>query len=269
MTSPPAILVGADTVNAVSILRSLARAGVDVHLLCRSRALPARSRYGRRISLPGDESGRDAWVSYLLSGDSDHLRGAVLLACNDDGVEVLLENREVLREKFVLDISDPAAQRCMLDKLATYRAAAEAGVPTPRFWPAGDIEQVRAHESEYTYPLMLKPLYSHQFKKVLNGKYLMARDFNELLAGYERVAAHGVEVVLLEMIPGPDDLLCSYYTYLDEDGSASLPFHEAHHPQVPGARGFRLLPRDRLEPGSARPRAAPVPSRRPQRGRER
>ncbi len=238
MRSPPAILLGADTVNAASILRSLARAGVEVHLLCGRRALPARSRYGRRIPLPAGASGREAWVDYLLGAASDHLRGAVLLACNDDGLEVLLEHREALREKYVLDISDPVAQRCMLDKLATYGAAAEAGVPTPRFWPAADVEQVRAHRHEYSYPLMLKPLYSHQFKKLLDGKYLMARDFDELLAAYGRVAGHGLEVVLLEVIPGPDDLLCSYYTYLDEDGEPLFHFTKRIIRRYPEHEGF-------------------------------
>ena len=238
MSVPPAILVGADTVNAISILRSLARAGVDVHLLCRSRALPARSRYGHRIPLSAGGSGRDAWAGYLLGSESDHLRGAVLLACNDDGIEVLLEHREALERKFVLDSSDPVAQRRMLDKLATYRAAAEAGVPTPRFWPAGSLEEVRAHESEYVYPLMLKPLYSHQFKQVLDGKYLMARDFGELLTAYDRLVGHGLDVVLLEMIPGPDDLLCSYYTYLDDDGAPLLHFTKRIIRRYPEHEGF-------------------------------
>jgi D-aspartate ligase len=126
----------------------------------------------------------------------------------------------------------------MLDKLATYRVAVEAGVPTPHFWPAENVAQVEAQRDGYTYPLMMKPLYSHQFKKVLDGKYLMARDFEELMSAYRLVNDHAVEVVLLEVIPGPDDLLCSYYTYLDEEGEPQFHFTKRIIRRHPEHEGF-------------------------------
>jgi len=221
---PTAILAGASMVSAMPIIRGLGRAGVDVRLLCAPAAATARSRYARRLPADGAGSQPERWLAYLLGRESDELRGAVLLACNDDAVELLLDHREALAEKYLLDICEPGAQRAMLDKLATYRVAAEAGVPTPRFWPAEDAHAVEARKHQYGYPLMIKPLYAHQFKKVLRGKYLMARDFAEVMAAYRLVSSHGIEVVLLEVIPGPDDLLCSYYTYLDADGAPQFDF---------------------------------------------
>jgi D-aspartate ligase len=235
---PPAILVGANMVTAVPIIRSLGAAGVDVRLLCRQGAVPSYSRYARR--LPADEPAAqpEAWLRYLLGAPSDDLRGAVLLACNDDALELLLDHREELAQKYRLDVCDPDAQRAMLDKLATYRVAAAAGVPTPQFWPAGSEEDVAARRDEYQYPLMLKPLYAHQFKKAFAGKYLMARDFDELMAAYRLASEQGVEVVLLEVIPGPDDLLCSYYTYLDEGGEPQFHFTKRIIRRYPEREGF-------------------------------
>ena len=238
MTLPPAILAGANMVTAMPIIRSLARAGVDVRLLCRPGAVPASSRYARRLPADGSGPQPDLWLRYLLGPQSDDLRGAVLLACNDDAVELLLDHREALAAKYVLDVCDPGAQRAMLDKLATYRTAAAAGVPTPRFWPAESAEDVAARRDEYAYPLMLKPLYAHQFKKVLEGKYLMADDFDELMTAYRLVHGHGVEVVLLEVIPGPDDLLCSYYTYIDESGAPQFHFTKRIIRRYPEREGF-------------------------------
>jgi len=235
---PPAILVGANVVTAISVIRSLARAGVDVHLLCRAGAVPSYSKYARRIPVDATLPQQDAWLRYLLGPDSEALRGSVLMACNDDGLELLLEHREALADKYRLDVSDPDAQRSMLDKLATYRLAASAGVPTPRFWAAGSEEEVRAHADEYAYPLMIKPLHSHEFKRVHEGKYLMAADFDELLAAWRRAHERDVEVVLLEMIPGPDDLLCSYYTYLDERGEPQFHFTKRVIRRYPEHEGF-------------------------------
>ena len=158
MNQPPAILVGANMVTVVSIIRSLGKAGVDVRLLCSANAAPSYSRYARRLPADGLGPQPELWLRYLLGPAAENLRGAVVLACNDDALELLLDHREALAERYVLDVCDVAAQRAMLDKLATYRLAAEAGVPTPRFWPARTAEEVLEHADEYAWPLMMKPL---------------------------------------------------------------------------------------------------------------
>ena len=53
---------------------------------------------------------------------------------------------------------------------------------------------------------------------MLRRQVLRVNGFDELLAAYRRAREHDLEVVLLEEIPGADDRLCSYYTYLDESG---------------------------------------------------
>ena len=235
---PPAILVGANVVTAISVIRGLARAGVDVHLLCRAGAVPSYSRYARRIPVDPSLPQQEAWLRYLLGPGSEELRGAVVMACNDDAIELLLDHRDELAKVYRLDLCDPVAQRAMLDKLATYRLAAAAGVPTPRFWAAGNEDEVRAHAGEYKYPLMVKPLHSHEFKRVHEGKYLIVADFEELLTAWRRTHEHGVDVVLLEVIPGPDDLLCSYYTYLDEGGVPQFHFTKRVIRRYPEHEGF-------------------------------
>jgi len=238
MRQPPAILVGANMVTAVSVIRSLARDGVDVRLLCRASAAPAYSRYAQRLPADGPGPAVQAWRECLLGPGSSALHGAVLLACNDDGVQFLLDQRDELAADYLLDVCEPGAQRAMLDKLATYRAAAAAGVPTPRFWPADTEEQLLAARDEYVYPLMVKPLLAHAFKRVFPGKYFMVDDFDELLATFRRCQAESIGVVLLEVIPGPDDLLCSYYTYLDEAGEPQFHFTKRIIRRYPEREGF-------------------------------
>jgi predicted ATP-grasp superfamily ATP-dependent carboligase len=238
LTLPPAILLGANVVTAISVIRSLGRKGVPVHLLCYEGATPSYSKHARRIPLDPALPQQEAWRRYLLGPETEGLRGAVLLACNDDGIELLLDHRDELGERYLLDLSEPAAQRAMLDKLATYRAAQEAGVATPRFWPAAGEDEVRAHASEYEYPLMVKPLYAHRFKQAMDGKYLIVHDLEELLAAVRRVHEQGVEVLLLEVIPGPDDLLRSYFTYLDERGEPLFHFTKRVIRRYPEHEGF-------------------------------
>jgi predicted ATP-grasp superfamily ATP-dependent carboligase len=164
------------------------------------------------------------WAAYLLGSKSNHLQGAVLLAASDEAIELIVEHRQALSEKFTLDLSNPAAQSCMLDKLCTYRAAEAAGVPTPKFWVADTREEIEQLKQDLIFPLILKPIFGHKFNRKFTVSYTVAYHFDELLNAFDAVDRAGIRTFLVEMIPGPDDRLCSYYTYLDEKGNNLIDF---------------------------------------------
>ena len=111
-------------------------------------------------------------------------------------------------------------------------------LPTPLFWSAADRDEVEARRGEYVYPLVIKPLYSHRFQRVFGDKFFRVEDFDGLLTAYDRARAHDLEVVLLEEIPGPDDRLCSYYTYIDEGGEPLADFTKRIIRRYPENRGL-------------------------------
>jgi len=211
---PPAIVLGGSA-NALSVVRSLGRAGVTCYAICNPQGEVKYSRFCKWIDVsktPGTVP--ESWAAYLLGHESNHLRGAVLLAASDEAIELIAEHRQALSEKFRLDLSNPKAQLCMLNKLCTYEAAQRAGVPTPRFWVAGTREQVEKLKDKLSYPLILKPFFSHRLKAPFN----VAQTFEGLLDAFDATCLAGIKTFLVEMIPGCDDKLCSYYTYLDENG---------------------------------------------------
>lgn len=157
-----------------------------------------------------------------MAAKSDRLRGAVLLAAYDPGVELIAVHRRELRERFLLDDSNPDAQLCMLDKLCTYEAALAAGVRTPRFWSLTSSARLDDLRAELVYPVIVKPRLSHVFRAVFPGKYFLAHSIEQVRANVKEAFDAGVDVLLMEMIPGPDNLLCSYYTYLDESGQPTF-----------------------------------------------
>jgi predicted ATP-grasp superfamily ATP-dependent carboligase len=220
---PPAILLGGEA-NALSVARSLGRLGAKVYALNEPDAPVCFSRYCRRIAIPTEGGSEESWRRFLLGGESEPLRGAVVLACSDAGIQVIARNREALTAKYRLDESEPVAQLCMLDKLSTYRVATAAGVPTPRYWTARSREQVESLRQSLVFPLLVKPRLSHLFEERFGRKYVFAESFDELLTAHETTESAGVEVMLVECIPGPDDRLCSYYTYLDAEATPLFHF---------------------------------------------
>jgi D-aspartate ligase len=221
LLSPPAIVLGGGS-NALSIARSLGRHGVAVYALNEPNAHICHSRFARRIRDAGETS--DGWKRWLLGACSDSWRGSVLLAASDAALELIAEHRQELESKFLLDLSDPRAQSAMLNKLATYRVAVAAGVPTPRFWVVATIDEIEALRSELVFPLIVKPQLSHVFEAQFGRKFFVAQTYDELLSAFRVVHEARVETLLVERIPGPDSRLCSYYTYLDESGEPLFDF---------------------------------------------
>jgi D-aspartate ligase len=219
---PPAIVLGGD-VNALSIARSLARSGVTVYAVNESTSPTRYSRYVRWIPMPGGPT-PDDWGGFLLGSAASGLRGAVLLAASDAALEFVADHRLELATRFRLDISDPSAQLCMLDKLCTYRAAAAAGVPTPRFWAVASARDVAALGGELVYPLIVKPRRSHVFEARFGRKFFVSESFQETVDAVTVALEAGTAVLLMELIPGPDDQLSSYYTYLDDGGQPLFEF---------------------------------------------
>lgn len=237
----PVILLGG--VNSLSVARCLGRRGVGVLWAGDDDLRLSFSRYCRRLPLP---AGRGPWHQragdFLLGPGAAHLEGAVLLACNDPAVELIARRREELSRRYLVDASAPEVQLCMLDKLQTYRAAAAAGVPTPRFWTIASIDELTAVRDELVFPLIVKPLDSAAFQAAFDGsKHLTADDWEHLEPAVRRFTEAGLEFMLVERIPGPDSLLCSYYTYVDDDGRPAGDFTKRIVRRQPPGEGQATL----------------------------
>jgi D-aspartate ligase len=223
---PPVVLVeGEGNPNGLSIVRALGRRGIKIYAITPPKSYVRYSRYCTWIpdTVTGGESPEER-ARYLLGPESDWLRGAVLLTCYDQGLQLLGRYRDQLKEKYLLDLGNSTAQLGMLDKLATYQAAVAAGVPTPRFWVAKNRAQIESYRDDLVYPLLVKPLLSHVYRGRFWVKFAVANNWDEMLQGYEQAEQAGIDVMLVELIPGPDDRLCSYYTYLDEQGNSLFDF---------------------------------------------
>lgn len=213
---PSVIIIGGGA-NALSIARSLGNMGVKVFAINKKDAAVCSSRFATRIVLDDSTNYKDVWKTFLVSDDSNQYRSSVLLAASDVGLELIANNRQVLESKFLLDESNVAAQLSMLDKLKTYDLASQAGIPTPKFWNISSREDLQRVEGDLVFPLLVKPKSSPDFTDKFKGKFFDANDYQQVIEGSEKLFEAQVEFLLMEKIPGADDLLCSYYTYLDAD----------------------------------------------------
>jgi predicted ATP-grasp superfamily ATP-dependent carboligase len=239
-TLPPAIILGGTT-NALSVARSLGRAGVKVHAINWSAAPVRYSRYCHWLPVPWNGNDQESWARYLLGPESNRLGGAVLLAASDQAIELIADHRERLEARFILDESNRDAQRCMLNKLATYQQAVAAGVATPRFWTAATRADILVLRDELVFPLLVKPHFAHRFGErlgeSLGKRFALVQTFDQLLTAHQAISEAGIDAMLVEVIPSPDDRLCSYYTYLDEESNPLFHFTKRVIRKFPAGRG--------------------------------
>src|SRR3546814_1295657 len=94
--------------------------------------------------------------------------------------------------------------------------ARAVGVPTPSFWPVGPDTDIGSICAEISLPVMVKPLNSQAFAQEFGRKLFIIHDSMEEVEEKVRLSQErGHEVMIVEMIPGPDSQLSSYYTLRD------------------------------------------------------
>jgi len=238
LTGPPVLVIGGDAA-ALSIARSLWARGVQVRALAAPDSALRWSRCVELIPIAGPDF-FERVEEFLLGPESEPYHGSVLFTVNDSGLSLMIEQREALAKRFLLDRSNLDAQRCMLDKIASYEAARECGVPTPRYWLAG--EDLTPIKDQLVFPLIVKPRHAHEASEMLNRKkYVRAENFEEAASAVKWMSDAGVDSFLVELIPGPDTTLSSYYTYLDEHGETHFDFTKRIVRRFPKNRGLATL----------------------------
>jgi D-aspartate ligase len=213
---PPAVLLGGEN-TAVSAARSLRRIGVEVYGLGDSYDPVRYSNACDHFADVGSKEGvEQRYMEWLERGP----RGAVVLPCYDDGLETIARNRTVLEGWGYRTVeANDEVVLAMIDKERTYQLASAAGIEAPQIVPLRREEDAEAVARDLRFPLALKPTVSHLFARHYGEtKLLVVEDRAQLEEGFSETRVRGIEMLAIELIPGPDDAIYTYYTYLDEHG---------------------------------------------------
>jgi predicted ATP-grasp superfamily ATP-dependent carboligase len=218
-TGTPVVLLGGRE-NTVAVTRNLGRLGIPVDVSGRSGCRAMRSRYCRSaFPVPAGARASDFWRALLLDRSPPVLEGAVVIANCDESMAFVERHQRDLSARYRLEEFRPELRRAMLDKLTTLQLARALGVPTPQFWEIREPADVAALRDEFRLPVVVKPLDTARFAERFGRKlFIVESDFAEVVQKVSLCLAHGHSVMLVEMIPGPDDLLSSHYTYRTPDG---------------------------------------------------
>lgn len=214
--TPVLILGGAE--NALSLLRSLSNEGIIVSVSADKECPAFYSRYCKnKYIVPKKVMPSKYWSDLLFKNKKES--GSVILACSDYALEFIASNRIDLENTYIVEDHVKEVREALLNKLETLRLAKSAGVPAPDYWEIHDITDVHKIADELEYPVILKPLHSHLFQKHFGKKLFKIQTKKELNEKSKEVLNKNLKFMICELVPGPDSLLSSYYTYIDEYGN--------------------------------------------------
>ena len=218
MKNSPSVLLLGGHENTLAVARSLGTFGVTVSASTNRKSSVAYSRFCRKLytAAPGEDFSV-YWKNLLLDDPRAELGGNVILCCSDQAVQFVAVHYEELKSSYILEENLPQIQLAMLDKYQTFLLAEKAEIDIPRCWYRLKDDPFY-REVAIEFPILIKPIISHLYRKVFDFKLLLVENREQMEAHLREVYEHKLEVMLMEHVPGPDSLLCSYYTYVDSNG---------------------------------------------------
>lgn len=213
---PAAIVLGLGQ-NGLASVRSLGRAGIPVIALDKDVSkFTARTRYCQKIEL---KHGKDSLelVDVLLDLGARLPSKAVLFPSGDGPLQRLSEHRDVLEPCYRFSFPSHGIVTLTLDKKLFYQFADEHHIAIPEsHFPADAAECARIARS-LRYPALIKPYQpTLGWRQRFPGqKLFQADDANALIALYEKLVKVHNDLIVQEIIPGPDSNLSFSLTYFN------------------------------------------------------
>ena len=210
----------------MDLVRPLGLAGIDCAVVAKPQARARYSRFVRAVIEWADPwPDPEALICRLTSfGASQHER-PVLYYGTDWDLLMVSRHRERLAKTFRFVIPDADLVETLVDKDRFAALAGELRLPVPpsRRVAAG----ASAGDADLRYPLIVKPV-TRQIATwgavAGGGKGVRVDDSAALRRLLDGLADAGVDVILQELIPGPETRIESHHAYVDETSAIAGEF---------------------------------------------
>ncbi|MGI9610484.1 MAG: hypothetical protein ACR2NL_09365 [Acidimicrobiia bacterium] len=238
---PPVIALGG-FLPTLAIMRSLGPRGVSVHVLgddaAPSRSIPETLRFSRYCVdfIPFVEDVEAGWFQWLTEAQ---MEGAVVIPCSDPALEFVAQYRTALQGLGYHPVpADDSVVLDMLDKERAYALARNLGISTPLSHVIRQSSDIDDALAVMDLPAVVKPLSKGDFYEVFGWKAREVSTRGELHDVVRDSVRAGHALQLGELIPGAEDLFCSYYSFLDEAGEPLVHFTKRKLRQYPLGFGW-------------------------------
>ncbi len=232
------LVLGSDNRSFLSVVRSLGRRGLDVHVGWCPPDAPARhSRYIRGVhDLPGYASEDERWkqsLTSLMRGE----RFDLVLPCDDPTLIPLQRHKSEVGEAGLVYVLSDQAFEIAFDKLKSYELARSLGVPVPRARVVSHVSEMGEALSSFMLPVVIKPRATFTSRDLVNRHAVRrAGTWQEVTARLQEMTVQG-EVLVQENFIGTGVGV----EVLADRGDVLLAFQHVriHEPPMGGGSSYR------------------------------
>ncbi len=194
------LVLGSDFKNyrtCLAIVRSLGRAGLEVHLGWQTAAETAGfSRYvAKKLQLPPYSPENTDWYESLTEALRRE-RYDLVIPANEQACAPLEQNRRLFADYPEIYQLNPEAYEIAFDKIKTATLAQESNVPMPPQIVLTGLDDLGHCESKIGYPAVLKPKTSFELTDLKRKLYVYkAIDRKEFITAARHLLDHGPVIV--------------------------------------------------------------------------
>ncbi len=220
---PPVVVAGGFH-TAVVLMRSLARHGIEVHCIDFNPKQPVFSTvYGKAHVCPNADDEPSEWVKFMIGLAQKIGRRPALIATSDLYVTAMAEHADALAPCFFFHRASMAVQGLLATKKRQYEIAGNLGLTVPSTRFVRSVDETMAFAAQARFPVILKPLHFREWKFIARSHPLFEKKLividtpRELEAQYRLAADINPEMVIQEMIEGPDTAKLVYLSCYTAD----------------------------------------------------
>jgi predicted ATP-grasp superfamily ATP-dependent carboligase len=207
--------------GTLGVIRSLGRAGVEVHAVLEGQHTPAsRSRYLHRMHPWRPEMlDPEALLGNLRDISESIGRRAVLVPVDDASSIFIAENAAELADRFLLPAQEPDLPRRVADKAALVEICRELDMPHPETYVPNSFDEVRQAVHQLGLPLVAK--WSRPWLSIPSPTALV-NSLDEVLELFALTPMAGGPLTLQRRLPPGRGVDWFFHGYFDFSSSCLL-----------------------------------------------
>ncbi len=219
-----AVILGSNYYIGLSAIRCLGIKGIHTVAIDYSNKdrYGAKSKYcSEKPIAPHYKKDKEGFVEFLKEYAKKQALPPVLIPCHDSYVEVVDEYLDELKELYLIPQTKAGLYTRLMNKETLHKLATEKGVTVPETVRINEDNFYEKIETIIKYPCIVKPTDSSAFVARFRKKIFKVHNRKELEEALKKAHDADLEVIVQRIIPGFDDHMYAFDTYLNQNSKVT------------------------------------------------
>ena len=212
--------------TGLGVGRSLGKEGIKVYGLDFKKDIGFYSTYIKANLCPHPISDEEALLENLIVFSKSQTHKPALFVTSDDFLNFVAKFSVELKPYYLFNLPSSELINQISDKYKQFLLASNAGISLPATYKISSVANLEIILNELVFPVFIKALDVNIWRKLIGGttKGFVVNDQSELKEKIALLVNKGLEIILQEIISGPDTQHFKYCTYIGVDGRILLEF---------------------------------------------